>query len=311
MKKELLSLIVPCYNEEQSLSSFIRETLTVLQTIENLEGEIIFIDDGSSDGTLRLIRELREKHPCVRYISFSRNFGKESAILAGMQAARGDYAAVMDADLQDPPALLPEMLKAIREEGYDCVGTRRTTRKGEPPVRSFLAHCFYRLINRLSDTKLMDGARDYKLLSRKALDALLSMPENNRFTKGLYEWIGFRTKWLTYENIERTAGESKWSLWRLFKYSLVGIISFTSFPLHLSALLGILFMGISLLLILSLSIRQIIYHSSVDGWTSLVCIILLLSGIQLFSLGIIGQYLSRMFTEIKRRPSYIISEQSN
>ncbi len=311
MKKELLSLIVPCYNEEQSLSSFIRETLTVLQTIENLEGEIIFIDDGSSDGTLRLIRELREKHPCVRYISFSRNFGKESAILAGMQAARGDYAAVMDADLQDPPALLPEMLKAIREEGYDCVGTRRTTRKGEPPVRSFLAYCFYRLINRLSDTKLMDGARDYKLLSRKALDALLSMPENNRFTKGLYEWIGFRTKWLTYENIERTAGESKWSLWRLFKYSLVGIISFTSFPLHLSALLGILFMGISLLLILSLSIRQIIYHSSVDGWTSLVCIILLLSGIQLFSLGIIGQYLSRMFTEIKRRPSYIISEQSN
>jgi len=311
MKKELLSLIVPCYNEEQSLSSFIRETLTVLQTIENLEGEIIFIDDGSSDGTLRLIRELREKHPCVRYISFSRNFGKESAILAGMQAARGDYAAVMDADLQDPPALLPEMLKAIREEGYDCVGTRRTTRKGEPPVRSFLAHCFYRLINRLSDTKLMDGARDYKLLSRKALDALLSMPENNRFTKGLYEWIGFRTKWLTYENIERTAGESKWSLWRLFKYSLVGIISFTSFPLHLSALLGILFMGISLLLILSLSIRQILYHSSVDGWTSLVCIILLLSGIQLFSLGIIGQYLSRMFTEIKRRPSYIISEQSN
>ena len=307
MKKELLSLIVPCYNEEQSLSSFIRETLTVLQTI----GEIIFIDDGSSDGTLRLIRELREKHPCVRYISFSRNFGKESAILAGMQAARGDYAAVMDADLQDPPALLPEMLKAIREEGYDCVGTRRTTRKGEPPVRSFLAHCFYRLINRLSDTKLMDGARDYKLLSRKALDALLSMPENNRFTKGLYEWIGFRTKWLTYENIERTAGESKWSLWRLFKYSLVGIISFTSFPLHLSALLGILFMGISLLLILSLSIRQILYHSSVDGWTSLVCIILLLSGIQLFSLGIIGQYLSRMFTEIKRRPSYIISEQSN
>ncbi len=311
MKKKLLSLIVPCYNEEQSLSSFIRETLIVLQTIENLEGEIIFIDDGSSDGTLRLIRELREKHPCVRYISFSRNFGKESAILAGMQAARGDYAAVMDADLQDPPALLPEMLRAIREEGYDCVGTRRTTRKGEPPVRSFLAHCFYRLINRLSDTKLMDGARDYKLLSRKALDALLSMPEKNRFTKGLYEWIGFRTKWLTYENIERTAGESKWSLWRLFKYSLVGIISFTSFPLHLSALLGILFMGISLLLILSLSIRQIIYHSSVDGWTSLVCIILLLSGIQLFSLGIIGQYLSRMFTEIKRRPSYIISEQSN
>lgn len=311
MKKERLSLIVPCYNEEQSLNSFIRETLSVLQTIENIEGEIIFIDDGSSDGTLRRIRELHEEHPCVRYISFSRNFGKESAILAGMRAAKGDYAAVMDADLQDPPALLPEMLRAIREEGYDCVGTRRTTRKGEPPVRSFLAYCFYRLINRLSDTKLMDGARDYKLLSRKALDALLSMPENNRFTKGLYEWIGFRTKWLTYENIERAAGGSKWSLWRLFKYSLVGIISFTSFPLHLSALLGILFMGISLILIVTLSIRQIIYHSSVDGWTSLVCIILLLSGIQLFSLGIIGQYLSRMFTEIKRRPSYIINEQSN
>ena len=216
----------------------------------------------------------------------------------------------MDADLQDPPALLPEMLRAIREEGYDCVGTCRTTRKGEPPVRSFFARCFYKFINRMSDTKLVDGARDYKLLSRPAVDALIAMPEVNRFSKGLYEWIGFRTKWLEFENVERVAGETKWSFWKLFKYSIEGIVSFSTMPLLISTFIGLIFMLISIATMVTLAVRQVLYHNSVDGWTSIVCIILLVSGVQLFCLGLMGQYMAKMYTEIKRRPHYIISEQS-
>lgn len=306
----LLSLVVPCYNEQDALSPFMAELARVISTLGDLQTEVIFVNDGSSDNTLPVIRELADQYDCVRYISFSRNFGKESAMLAGFAAAKGDYVAVMDADLQDPPALLPEMLHAVREEGYDCAGTRRTTRKGEPPIRSFFARMFYRLINLISHTQLVDGARDYKLLSRKAVDALLSMPEYNRFSKGLYEWIGFRTKWIEFENVERVAGETKWSFWRLFKYSLEGIVAFTTVPLALASLLGMLCMLVALVIIVCLCVRQFVWHNSVDGWTSMVCIIVLLSGVQLFCVGIIGQYISKMYLEIKRRPHYIIAEQS-
>ena len=307
----LLSLIIPCYNEQEALHPFMEELSRVLPVLgDDVKPEVLMVNDGSSDNTLEVIRELEKSYECVRYLSFSRNFGKESAMLAGFAAAKGDYVAVMDADLQDPPALLPDMLRAVREEGYDCAGTRRITRKGEPPIRSLFARMFYRLMNVLSRTQLVDGARDYKLLSRKAVDALLAMPEYNRFSKGLYEWIGFRTKWFAYENVERVAGETKWSFWKLFKYSLEGIVAFTTFPLAVASILGMLFMMASLIIIIALCVRQFVWQNSVDGWTSMVCIIVLLSGVQLFCVGIIGQYISKMYMEIKRRPHYIIDEQS-
>ena len=306
----VLSLVVPCYNEQEALYPFMQELNRVLAGLSDVQPEVILVNDGSADKTLQVMRELSAQYKCVRYISFSRNFGKESAMLAGFAAAKGDYVAVMDADLQDPPALLPEMLRVVREEGYDCAGTRRTTRKGEPPIRSFFARMFYRFINLISRTQLVDGARDYKLLSRKAVDALLAMPEYNRFSKGLYEWIGFRTRWLEFQNVERVAGETKWSFWKLFKYSLEGIVAFTTVPLALASLLGMICMLMALVIVVSLCVRQMIWHNSVDGWTSMVCIIVFLSGLQLFCVGIIGQYLSKMYLEIKRRPHYIIAEQS-
>lgn len=307
---DLLTLVVPCYNEEAALPAFMEEVQSVMKTLKEVAVEIIFVDDGSRDRTLEIIRTLHQKNDFVRYISFSRNFGKESAILAGLQASRGTWTAVMDADLQDPPRLLPEMLEYVRSGEYDCVGTCRVTRKGEPPIRSFFARCFYKFINRISDTKLVDGARDYKLLSRKAVDALLAMPEVNRFSKGLYEWVGFRTKWISFENVERVAGETKWSFWKLFRYSLEGIVSFSTAPLLISTFLGLLFMFVSLVGIASLVIRQLIYNNSVAGWTSMTCIVLLIGGVQLFCLGVMGQYMSKMYMEIKRRPHYIVAEQS-
>ena len=307
----LLSLIIPCYNEQEALHPFMEELSRVLPVLgDDVKAEVLMVNDGSSDNTLEVMRELEKSYECVRYLSFSRNFGKESAMLAGFAAAKGDYVAVMDADLQDPPALLPDMLRAVREEGYDCAGTRRITRKGEPPIRSLFARMFYRLMNVLSRTQLVDGARDYKLLSRKAVDALLAMPEYNRFSKGLYEWIGFRTKWFAYENVERVAGETKWSFWKLFKYSLEGIVAFTTFPLAVASILGMLFMLVSLIIIIALCVRQFVWQNSVDGWTSMACIIVLLSGVQLFCVGIIGQYISKMYMEIKRRPHYIVAEKS-
>lgn len=308
---EILSIIVPCFNEQDCLHSFLRDLLQVRDNLNELQIEVLMIDDGSTDDTLTVMRQLAKQHKEIRYVSFSRNFGKESAMLAGFQMAKGDYVVVMDADLQDPPALLPAMLQAIREEGYDCAGTRRTTRDGEPVIRSFFARLFYRLINVVSSTRLVDGARDYKMLSRAAVNAILALPEYNRFSKGLYEWIGFRTKWFEYENVERVAGETKWSFWKLFKYSLEGIVAFSTAPLALASLLGIGFLLVSLLSILLLCIRQLVWHDSVDGWTSMVCIIVFLCGLQLFSLGILGQYLSRMYLEIKRRPHYIIAESSD
>lgn len=306
-----ISLIVPCYNEEDALIPFMKVLDRVKASSLAPETlELIFVDDGSKDGTLEILRRLAADNPSVKYLSFSRNFGKESAILAGLKAARGDYAAVMDADLQDPPALLPEMLKAVREEGYDCAGTRRVTRKGEPPIRSFFARMFYRTINRISDTKLVDGARDYKLMSQPVVNALLSMPEYHRFSKGLFEWVGFKTKWIEFENVERVAGETKWSFWKLFKYSLEGIVGFTTSPLSLASLLGVFFMFVSFASILFLCARQLFWHESVSGWTSIVCIMVCFSGIQLFCIGIIGQYLAKTYMEVKQRPHYVVKEKS-
>ena len=306
-----ISLIIPCYNEEEALIPFMEALGAVVSHMSPDKVELIFVDDGSEDGTLGILRGLAEENACVKYRSLSRNFGKESAILAGLHASTGEYVAVMDADLQDPPSLLPEMLKAVREEGYDCAGTRRVTRKGEPPIRSLFARMFYRTINWISDTKLVDGARDYKLMSRPVVNALLSMPEYHRFSKGLYEWVGYKTKWIEFENVERAAGESKWSFWKLFKYSLEGILGFTTAPLSLASLLGVIFMFVSFASILFLCARQLIWHESVSGWTSMVCIIIFLCGIQLFSIGIIGLYLAKTYMEVKRRPVFIVKEQSS
>ncbi len=306
----VLSLVVPCYNEGASLRPFTKAVLEVVEALPDIKTEIIFIDDGSQDDTLKVIKELEQQHPQVSYISFSRNFGKESAILAGLEQAEGDYATVMDADLQHPPSLLPDMLHAVRDEGYDCAATRRISRKGEPPIRSFFARSFYRIINQISDTTFVSGACDYKLLSRKARLAVVSMPEYNRFSKGLFEWIGFRTKWLEFENVERVAGETKWSFWKLFKYSLEGIVAFSTAPLSMVTILGLTFMLMAGAAISLLSLRQIIFHCTPDGWTSLICIILMLSGVQLLCLGVFGKYIAKMYMEVKRRPLYIVAENS-
>ncbi len=307
----LLSLVVPCYNESAALLPFMEEVERVTSALNGVRTELLFINDGSSDDTLSIIRQLAAQYPWVRFLSFSRNFGKESAILAGLSYARGDYVAVMDADLQDPPALLPQMLRAVQEEGFDCAGTRRVTRMGEPPIRSFFARMFYRLINLVSETKLVDGARDYRLLSRKAVQALLAMPEYNRFSKGLYEWIGFRTKWLEYENVQRVAGETKWSFWKLFKYALEGIFAFSTAPLALASLMGGSFVIIALVMMLTFAIRDFLWHITATGWSFTICAILLVSGVQLFCLGIFGQYLAKAYKEVKHRPHYIIDQSSD
>ncbi len=305
--KVFLSLIIPCFNEEASVLLFYE---SVLHTFENIECEyeFIFVDDGSTDKTLSVIKELSKKDNRVHFASFSRNFGKESAMLAGMKAAKGDYIAVLDADGQDPPALIPEMLKIVSSGEYDCVGTRRVTRKGEPPVRSFFARRFYALMKHITDIDIVDGARDFRLMNRKYLEAVLELPERNRFSKGLFPWVGFRVKWLEYENIERKAGETKWSFWRLFLYSLDGITAFSTKPLAIASFMGIILFLVSILGIIVIIIRKIVWDNSAFGWASLVCIILLCSGLQLFALGILGQYLAKTYTEVKKRPHYIIKE---
>ena len=307
----LISIIVPCYNEKDTLILFVEEVNRIGKTLDDDDIEVIFVDDGSTDGTLETMRRLCARQAGMRYISFSRNFGKEAAMLAGLKASQGEYAAVMDADLQDPPSLLPEMLKAVKEEGYDCVGTRRVTRKGEPPIRSICARLFYKFINSISDTQIVDGARDFKLMRRPVVDALLSLQEYNRFSKGLNEWVGFRTKWIEFENIERVAGETKWSFWKLLKYSIEGIVGFTTAPLSLASMLGFAFVLISFSAIVFLILRQLLWHESVSGWTSMVCILIFFCGIQLLCLGIIGQYLAKTYLEVKRRPVYIIREESH
>lgn len=306
-----ISLIVPCLNEEQAIPEFKKEIDRVFtEQLQGYERELIFIDDGSTDSTLQALKTMSETSPEVKYISFSRNFGKEAAIYAGLEAATGDYAAVMDVDLQDPPALLPDMLKAIEEEGYDCAGTRRTTREGEPALRSFFARAFYKTINKISDTRIVDGARDYKLMARPVLEALLSLKEYNRFSKGLYEWVGFRTKWFEYENVERVAGETKWSFFKLFRYSIEGILAFSTVPLALASIMGIMLSLVSFLSIIILMVRELIWHHSAYGWTSMVCIFCMMGGIILLSIGILGQYLAKTYTEVKGRPIYIARERS-
>lgn len=309
----LISLIVPCYNEEEALPLFYAEAARVAAGMKKSHGadfEIILVDDGSKDGTLRAAKDLHAMDSRVRYLSFSRNFGKEAAIFAGLRAAKGDYAALLDADLQDPPALLPEMLDALLSGEYDCAATRRTTRKGEPPIRSFFAKMFYRLIHKMSDTEIMDGARDFRLMSRKVVDAVLSLGEYNRFSKGIFGWVGFRTKWIAYENVERAAGQTKWNFWKLFLYSIEGIVGFTTAPLAAAALLGLAFCAAALAMILVIIIRTLAFGDPTSGWPSLVCIILLCSGVQLFCTGVLGEYLAKTYLEVKRRPLYLIREES-
>lgn len=306
----LLSVVVPCYNEEESIPLFYEELMKYhsVFTQENLQLEILFIDDGSRDRTVEQVKRLREKDERVHLVSFSRNFGKEAAMYAGMEHAKGDYVVIMDVDLQDPPSLLPEMFSGIKE-GYDSVATRRVNRKGEPPIRSFFARMFYRLMKKISRTEFMDGARDYRLMTRQVVDAILSMQEYNRFTKGIFGWVGFRTKWLEYENVERVRGETKWSFWKLFLYSLDGITAFSTIPLMIAAVVGVVFCILAFLMIVFIIVRKLIFGDPVSGWPSLVCIMLFLSGIQFFCTGILGQYLAKTYMEVKKRPIYLIKEE--
>ena len=306
---EKISVIVSCYNEQESLPLFYKEMERVRkEDFEDVDFEYIFVNDGSKDKTLEEIKNLRKTDNKVRYISFSRNFGKEAAMLAGLEYSTGDYVTVMDADLQDPPALLKQMYSSIKNEGYDCVATRRVTRKGEPPIRSFFAKLFYKLINKMSNVEMVDGARDYRLMTRQMVDAVITLKEYNRFSKGLFGFVGFNTKWIEYENVERVAGETKWSFWKLFKYALEGITAFSTTPLIIASIVGILFCIIAFILIVVIIIRTLIFGDPTSGWPSLVCIIFLVSGVQLFCIGIIGQYLSKTYLEVKNRPIYIIKE---
>ncbi len=303
-----ISIAVPCYNEEPALEPFFAAVSAVAEQMPEVAFEFLFIDDGSRDRTLEKMQELAQRDSRVKYISFSRNFGKEAGIYAGLENATGDYVVVMDADLQDPPALLPEMYRSIREEGYDCVGSRRVTRKGEPPIRSFFARLFYKLINKMSDAEIVDGARDFQMMSRQVVEAILSMGEYNRFSKGIFGWIGFKKKWLEYENIERVAGETKWSFWQLLLYAIEGIVAFSTTPLVISSVFGLICCVLALVMILVIIARTLIFGDPTSGWPSLVCIMLLLSGIQMLGIGIVGQYLAKTYLETKKRPIYLVRQ---
>lgn len=308
-----ISLVVPCYNEQEALPYFLKEIRLVadrMSATKDVVFEFLFVNDGSKDRTLDILREAALVDKRVRYLSFSRNFGKEAAMYAGLKNAVGDYVAIMDADMQDPPALLPEMYEALQSDEYDSVATRRVDRKGEPPVRSFFARCFYKIINRISDADIVDGARDFRLMKRQMVDAILSMSEYNRFSKGIFGWVGFRTKWLPYENVERVAGETKWSFWKLFKYSLQGIIAFSTAPLAISSVLGVILCLVAFLMIVVIVVKTLAFGDPVGGWPSLACITLFLGGIQLLCIGILGQYLAKTYLETKHRPIYIVAETS-
>ena len=303
----LLSLIIPCYNEELALPLFYEETSRVLAEMD-CECEMLFVNDGSRDGTLGVIKALAERDERVRYLSFSRNFGKEAAMFAGFCNAHGEVVTVMDADLQDPPSLLPEMLALLESGEYDSVATRRVSRAGEPPIRSWFARRFYKLINRISDADVVDGARDFRMMKREMVYAILSMNESNRFSKGIFGWVGFRTYWLPYENVERVAGETKWSFWKLFKYALDGIVNFSQMPLSISSWFGMGMTAVSFLMLLFIILRKLIFGDPVAGWASTACIIIFVGGIQLFCLGIMGQYVAKIYMESKHRPHYIVAE---
>ena len=308
---QLLSVIVPCYNEEESLPFFyqrIQQVAAKLKEKHQLEMECLFVDDGSKDKTLTLLRQYSQENPMMKYISFSRNFGKEAAIYAGLEHSQGDYVAMLDADLQDPPELLDEMYEAIVNEGYDCVATRRVTRKGEPPIRSFFARLFYRLMNKISQVDMVDGARDYRLMTRQMVDSILSLKEYSRFSKGIFGWVGYQTKWLEYENVERVAGETKWSFWKLFKYSIDGIVAFSTFPLDIAAFIGFLLCLAAFVFVIVLFVQTLAFGNPVSGYPSTLCIILFIGGVQLLTIGILGKYLAKTYLETKKRPIYIAKE---
>lgn len=305
---EKISLIIPCYNEEESLPPLYAELCRVTAEMSEYTFEMLFIDDGSKDKTLSILKEMAGKDERVKYIAFSRNFGKEAAMYAGFCNVSGDYAAVMDADMQDPPALLPKMMEIIRSGEYDSVATRRKTRKGEPVIRSWFARLFYKIMRKISPVDMVDGARDFRLMKRKMVDAIVAMSETNRFSKGIFGWIGFKTYWLAYDNIERVAGTTKWNFWKLFKYSIDGIMNFSDAPLRLASWSGFFFTFVSAIMLLVVFIRALVWGDPVAGWPSMVCIILFIGGIQLFCIGIIGQYVSKVYTETKKRPQYIVGD---
>lgn len=301
-----LSVVVPCYNEAPCVEAFVRAIEAT-----GMDGvEFVFVDDGSTDETLCIIKRLAERDGRIRYISFSRNFGKEAALLAGLRKSMGGFVVTMDVDLQDPPALLPEMARALMEEGYDCVATRRTSREGEPPIRSWFARRFYWLMRHCSDVALVDGARDYRMMTRQVVEAILSLPECNRFTKGIYQWVGFRTKWIAFPNVERVAGQTKWSFRKLFLYSLEGIMAFSTAPLQIASLLGVFCCGVAFLALLFVVTRALLFGDPVSGWPSLVCVIVFFGGLQLFVVGILGAYLAKTYLETKHRPAYLVKEEN-
>ncbi len=302
-----ISVIISCYNEEKSVPLFYEAIEKAIKDID-AEFEYIFVDDGSKDNTLKIIKDLSSQDEKVRYISFSRNFGKEAAMFAGLEAANGNYVALMDADLQDPPELLKEMYSSIKTEDYDCIATRRVTRKGEPFIRSLFSRMFYKIINKMTDFEMVDGARDFRLMTSQVKDAIISLKEYNRYSKGLFPFVGFKTKWIEYENVKRAAGETKWSFWKLVKYALEGITAFTTAPLAIASIIGFLFCIISGIFILIIIIKTLAFGDPTSGWPSLACIIMFMGGVQLLSLGIIGQYLSKTYLEVKKRPIYIVKE---
>lgn len=303
----MISIVVPCYNEQEALPLFYNEIIAVLKNLQ-IDYEILFINDGSNDNTLNELKTLATKDNHVIYLSFSRNFGKESAILAGLTNAKGSYIAVMDADLQDPPNILPQMFDILKSGKYNCVATRRTTRQGEPIIRSWFAKQFYKIMNHISDSDIVDGARDFRLMTREMVDAILSMNEYNRFSKGIFGWVGFRTYWLPYENIERIAGTTKWNFYKLFKYAIDGIINFSSAPLSMASWLGITMTFLSFIMLIFIVFRRIVFGDPVAGWASIISITIFIGGLQLFCIGIMGQYIAKMYLETKKRPHFIISE---
>jgi len=307
MKKKL-SIIVPCYNEEEVLPYFYEQICAIAEKMDFVDFEFILVDDGSSDGSLNIIKELREKDNRIYYITFSRNFGKESAILAGLEYSSGDYVTLMDADLQDPPEYLSQMYDGIINEGFDCVALRRRDRKGEPVIRSFFARCFYKFINKISKTEIMDGARDFRLMTRQMVDEILKVCEYNRFSKGIFGWVGFKTKWLTYTGAERAAGKTSWSFWGLLIYSIEGIVAFSTAPLAISSFMGVFFCVLSFIAMMFFFIKTLLFGDPISGYPSTICILLFVSGIQLFTIGILGQYVSKTYLETKKRPHYILRE---
>lgn len=309
-EREKISIVVPCYNEAEILEAFYGEIKKIQPELSGLKMELIFVDDGSRDSTLEQIRTFCAHDPAVRYLSFSRNFGKEAAIFAGLEHAKGDYVAVMDADLQDPPGLLVQMVEKLKTRDCDCVAARRVNREGEPVIRSFFSSAFYKIIRRISNVDIVDGARDFRLMKRQMVDAVVSMREYHRFSKGIFGWVGFRTEWIEYPNVERLSGETKWSFWKLVLYSLEGIMAFSNVPLQISSFMGIGLFAASFVLILFIIVRTLVFGDPVSGWPSMVCMITFIGGIQLLSIGVLGQYLSKVYLEVKRRPIYIIKEES-